>query len=163
VPINMVAGRGLPFHCATVQGDKLFPFKVSAIAGPVCASVAAAVGEIELMTGVGRVVPLGKAFTENGSEFEVIVELETVIETVPGNAVSAGKIAAVSCVGLTYVVGRGVPFQFTTRPTGTKFVPVTVKVSPAGLQAVVVFAVVGDVEVDAERDVIVGGTIEKGI
>lgn len=34
-PMNMVVGRGLPFHCAIVQGDKLFPFKVSAIAGPV--------------------------------------------------------------------------------------------------------------------------------
>lgn len=34
-PMNMVAGRGLPFHWATVQGDKPFPFTVSAIAGPV--------------------------------------------------------------------------------------------------------------------------------
>jgi hypothetical protein len=34
-PTNIVAGKGLPFHSATVQGDKPFPFKVSAIAGPV--------------------------------------------------------------------------------------------------------------------------------
>jgi len=34
-PINIVAGKGLPFHSATVQGDNPFPFKVSAIAGPV--------------------------------------------------------------------------------------------------------------------------------
>lgn len=34
-PMNMVAGRGLPFHWAIVQGDKPFPFTVSAIAGPV--------------------------------------------------------------------------------------------------------------------------------
>jgi hypothetical protein len=34
-PTNIVAGKGFPFHSAAVQGDKPFPFKVSAIAGPV--------------------------------------------------------------------------------------------------------------------------------
>jgi hypothetical protein len=53
------------------------------------------------------------------------------------------------------VVGRGEPFQFTTSPLGTKFVPFTVSVIPAGLQAGVEL----DAVEDAESDVIVGSTI----
>lgn len=80
----------------------------------------------ETMVGVGREAG---AVSVKVAELEVIVELETVTFAVPGNAESAGEIAALSCVALTNVVGRGDPFQFTTRPF-TKFVPVTVNVRP---------------------------------
>jgi len=165
VPMKIVAGKGLPFHCATEQGDKPFPFRVSAMASPVCASVAALVGEIELMTGVGKVVPVGNADTENGSEFEFVPEFgpDAVIAIVTGleaearNAVSAAVMAAVSCVALTKVVGRGEPFQLTARPFA-KFVPFTVRVRPAGLQKGVLFVAV----VDAESEVTVANLMLYG-
>jgi hypothetical protein len=65
-PIKIVAGRGLPFHCTAEHGDKLFPLIVSATGGPVSASSAALVGEMELITGIGRVEPVGSAVTKNG-------------------------------------------------------------------------------------------------
>jgi len=139
VPIKMVAGRGLPFHSAAEHGDRLFPLIVSATGGPVSASSAALVGEMELITGVGRVEPVGRDVTKNGRDFEFVpgVPPETVIATPCGllarKAVSAAVIAAVSCVALTKVVGRGEPFQLTTRPLANP-VPVTVSVSPDKLQ-----------------------------
>ena len=57
------------------------------------------------------------------------------------------------------MVGRGEPFQFTTSPLGTKFVPFTVSVIPAGLHSGVEF----DAVEDAESDVIVGSTIAKAM
>lgn len=162
VPIKMVAGSGLPFQLAIVQGDNPFPFRVSAMAGPVCVSVAALVGDNDASTGVGRIAPVGKGVTENGSEFEFVPAFapETVMAMGAGavarNAVSAAVIAAVSCVALTKVVGRGEPFQLTVRPFA-KPVPVTVRVRPDRLQKGVLFAPV--VEVDADNDVTVGNTI----
>jgi hypothetical protein len=109
---------------------------------------------------VGKDVPLGKAETENGSEFEFVpgFEPETVMATAAGvvarNAVSAAVIVAVSCVALTKAVGRGEPFQLTVRPFA-KPVPFTLKVSPPWLQKGVLFAVV----VDAESEVTVGKLI----
>lgn len=100
-PMKMLAGRELPFHSAAEQGRKPLPFTVNDTGGPDCVSNAALSGEIEVMAGAGRAVPVGIAVNENGSEFDVIVELETVIATEPWNAVSAGVITAVSCVGLT--------------------------------------------------------------
>jgi hypothetical protein len=101
-------------------------------------------------------VPVGKAVTENGSEFEFVPEFgpDTVMATAAGlvarNAVSAAEIAAVSCVALTKFVGRGEPFQLTVRPLA-KPVPFTVRVRPARLQKGVLFAV----DVDAESEVTV--------
>jgi hypothetical protein len=93
---------------------------------------------------------------EDAEDKDGIVELETVTAIAgAGKAVSVAEIAAVSCVALTKVVWRGEPFQFTTSPFGTKFVPFTVRMMPAGLQAGVVFEEV----VDAESDVMVGRTI----
>jgi hypothetical protein len=66
-------------------------------------------------------------------------------------------MAALSCVALMNVVGRGEPFQFTTSPF-TKFVPVTDKVKPAALQ----YGVEANCVVDAERFVMVGARIWKG-
>jgi hypothetical protein len=160
IPTNMFVGRVLPFHCTTEQGDKPLPITISATGGPVSVSTAAFVGEIELMTGAGRVVPVGSAVTENFRELEFVAGLlpDTAMATaaapVPRKAVSVAVIAAVSCVALTRVVGRGEPFQLMTSPS-SKSVPFTVRVSPVGLQYGVLFAEV----VDAESDVMVGRTI----
>src|SRR5437667_10955620 len=54
--------------------------------------------------------------------------LKTVTVAKPPAAISADEIAAVSCVLLTYVVGRVVPFQRTREP-GTKESPFTVSVN----------------------------------
>jgi hypothetical protein len=138
-PMKMDVGRGAPFHCTVEHGDKLLPFTVSATGGPVRASTAALVGEIELRAGAGRDVPVGKAVTENGMEFEFVAGLppETVMATaaapVARNAVSAAEIAALSWVALTRVVGRGEPFQLTTSPLANP-VPFTVRTNPDWLQ-----------------------------
>jgi len=88
-------------------------------------------GVRELMTGVGS-GEVGSVIV-NVSELDVAVELETVIVTVPGKAVSVAETVAVICVEFTNVVGRGEPFQFTTTPLA-KSVPFTVSLRPVGLQ-----------------------------
>jgi hypothetical protein len=109
-----------------------------------------------------------EAETVKGAEFERAPELDTVIEAVPAEAISAAEMRAVrygggfgfACVdgGWTNVVARGEPFQSTTEPF-TKFVPFTVRVNPVGLHAGVVF----DEVVEDETEVIVGGEIVNGI
>jgi hypothetical protein len=136
-----------PFHWTTEQGTKLLPvtFKVKVTA--VVPAVARA-GESEVIAGIGR---------ELGDVMEKLTELEltadgrfdTEIAAVPDETVSVAGIAAVSCIALTNVVWRGIPFQLTTEPL-TKLVPFTVRVKPAGLQY--------EVE-DAEADVTVGAEI----
>jgi hypothetical protein len=164
VPMNIDVGRAAPFHCTTEHGDKLLPFTVRGTGGPVSASAAALVGEIELTTGKGRFVPVARGFTENLREFEFVpgplpdTVMATAAEPVPRKAVSAGVIAALSCVALTRVVGRGEPFQLTTSPL-SKPVPVTARVRPAGLQNGALFEKV----VDADSDVIVARAIWNGI
>jgi len=69
----------------------------------------------------------------NGRELEVVAEFDTVMVAVPGNAVSAAVIVALSCVEFTKAVALGEPFQFTTSPFA-KPVPFTVRVRPNGLQ-----------------------------
>lgn len=156
-PTKIVAGSGLPFHSTTEHGSKLLPLAVSPTGGPVTASTAALDGEIELRMGAGNGEVAAGCVSENGSELEFVPGLlpDTVIATaaalVARDAVSAGVIAAVSCVELTNVVARGEPFQFTTRPCA-KPVPFTVRVKPAGLQYGVLFIAV----VDAESEVRVG-------
>jgi len=160
VPINIAVGREAPFHCTAEHGDKLLPFTVSGMGGPVNASIAAFIGEIELMAGEGRVAPVASAVTGNLREFEFVpgplpvTVIATAAAPVPRNAVSAAVIAAVSCVALTKVVWRGEPFQLTTSPLA-KPVPFTVRVKPVWLQYGVLF----DEVVDAESDVMVGSTI----
>src|SRR5690242_8954516 len=72
-----------------------------------------------------------KVVTENGNEFEVPppgAGLSTLTSAVPPLATSVSLICAVSCVGLTKVVGRGLPLNSTTAP-GTKFDPFAVSVN----------------------------------
>lgn len=163
-PMNMFVGRGAPFHCTTEHGEKPLPFTVSATGGPVSVSTAAFNGEMELMTGAGKVDPVGSAITENLRELEFVAGLapDTVIATaaapVARKAVSAGEISAVSCVAFTNVVGRGEPFQLTTSPASNP-VPFTVKVRPVWLQ----YAVLFEEEVDAEIEVMVARAIVNEI
>lgn len=105
-------------------------------------------------------MPVGSAVNENFREFEFVAGPlpDTVMAAaalpVPRKAVSAGVIAAVSCVALRKVVGRGEPFQLTTSPFANP-VPFTVRVKPVGLQYGALF----DEVVDAESDEMVGRTI----
>lgn len=116
---------------------------------------AAFAGISELIDGTGN---------DNGDvmvkvrELEFIAAPDTKIVAVPRDAVSAYVIAALSCVALTKVVGRGEPFQFTTSPF-TKSVPVTSRVKPAGLQ----YGVEAICVVEAESDVMVGAWIGNEI
>jgi hypothetical protein len=160
-PANIVV-RGLPFHCTTEHGTRLPP--LAPLASTPSMNAADPAGALEgrsvVMTGLGSGVADGA--TVKGEEADArdgIVELETVTVAGPGKAVSVAEIAAVSCVALTKAVWRGEPFQFTTSPLGTKFVPFTVSVMPAGLQAGVVFEDV----VDPDSDVMVGRTIGNAI
>ena len=143
----------LSVHRTTEQGNRLFvlfarPLTVSVNAGPPTAVLD---GESEVIDGGSKV--LG-AVMVNVAEFEVVVELDTVMAAAPGKAVSAAVIAAVSCcVEFTNVVGRGEPFQFTTSPF-TNPVPFTVSVRLVGAQKGV------DV---GEIDEMAGGTIENEI
>ena len=85
---------------------------------------------------------------------DAAVGLETVITAAPRKAVSTAEITAVSCVALTKVVARGVPFQLTTE-AATKFVPFTTRVNPDAPQYGIEAAGVVDGEIEVE--VIVGG------
>src|SRR6266699_3637849 len=84
---------------------------------------------------------------------DATVGLDTVTGAGPGKAVSVAKIAAVSCVALTKLVARGVPFQLTTE-AATKFVPFTTSVNPDapqyGMEAI------GAEDGEIEVEVIVG-------
>lgn len=69
-------------------------------------------------------------------ELELAAALDTNTVAVPREAVSAYVMAALSCIALTNVVGRGEPFQFTTESL-VKVAPLaafTVSVKPVGLQ-----------------------------
>jgi hypothetical protein len=124
---NMVV-RLLPFHTTPEHGTKPLPLTVRRNPGD---PAAALFGMSEVITGKGSEAG---AVIVKVEEAEVVVELETVTAVVPGKAVSVAEIKAVSCVGLTNVVGRGDPFQFTTSPS-TKFVPFTASVRPVVLQS----------------------------
>ena len=133
------------FHWTTEQGTKLLPVRFRDTA---TVPAVALVGESEAIAGTGSELgDVMEKFTE--LEFTADGRLDTEIAAAPSEVVSVGRIAAVSCIALTNVVGRGDPFQLTTEPL-TKFVPLTVRVKPAGLQY--------DVE-DAETEVTVGAEI----
>jgi hypothetical protein len=146
--------RPLPFHWTTEHGTQPLPSIPNKNAG-----FPAVVfdGVSDVMDGAGRELGAASVKVE---ELEVVVELETVTAAVPWNAVSAADTVAASCVAVTNVVGRGDPFQLTTRPF-TKFVPFTVSVRLERPQDGTVLGVV--VDVDAESDVTVGATIGNAV
>ena len=112
-------------------------------------------GESDVMAAAGS-DPDGAEIVK-ATEFDTTAKFATVTFADPAEAISAAEISAVSFVGLTNVVGRAEPFQFTTEAL-TKFVPVTVREKPEALQEGAEF----DEVVDADKDVIAGGTIVNG-
>jgi hypothetical protein len=150
-PTNVVVSALVPQFTAE-QGNKLFPMTERMKALPLAAAFA---GMSELIDGTGSDEG---AVMVKVRELEFVEALDTKTVAVPGEAVSAYVMAALSCVALTKVVGRGEPFQFTTSPF-TKFVPFTSKVKPVGLQNGVEAICV----VEAESEVMVGARIENEI
>jgi len=143
----------LSTHCTLEHGKKLLPVTLR---GNATVPAVAPVGEMAVITAAASV----DAEIVKGAGAELTPELETVIETVPAEAISEAGMMAVSCVELTYVVVRAEPFQLMTDvfTPFTKFVPVTVRVNPVGLQDGVVF----DEVVEVDKEVMVGGMIVKG-
>lgn len=123
-----VVGKAMPFHCTTEQGTKELPVTASVNAAAPAGTV---VGDSETILGAGRFV-VGVVIVK-ATEFDVAPGLETETPAVPGNAASVARIEAVIWVELPKVVARGEPFQLTTDPE-LKFVPLTARVKPAGLQ-----------------------------
>ena len=153
-----VVVRALPFQFTTEHGESVpLPAPEASTPSKNAADPAGAFdGTSVVIAGFGSGVLDGAMVKGDESEASAgLLTLETVIVAGPGNAVSVAEMAAVSCVALTKVVGRGEPFQLTVSPLGTKFVPFTVRVIPDALQAGVVF----DADVDAESEVIVGSAI----
>jgi hypothetical protein len=129
----------------------LLPFTERIKAPPPAAALE---GASELIDGAGNDVG---AVMVKVRELELATVLDTKTVAVPRAAVSANVIAAVSCVPLTNVVGRGEPFQFTTESL-VKIVPVpavTVRIKPVVLQ----YGVEGSCVVDAESDAMARGEI----
>jgi hypothetical protein len=117
----VVLGELLKF--TTEPATKPVPFTVNEKAGP---PAVALVGESAVMAGAGLL-------TANVELAEVPppgVGLVTVTGKLPTAVMSAGEIAAVSCVALTNVVVLAAPLKFTTE-LETKPVPFTVNVKPA--------------------------------
>lgn len=67
-----------------------------------------------------------------------------------------GGVEPEVAAGCTYIVGTGAPFQFTTEPPLTKFVPFTISVKLVGLQLATVAVCIVDPGNTAASDVIVG-------
>ena len=115
------------------------------------------VGESNVTAGAGKFV--AGAVTEKGSELERAKPFDTVMGKDPWVSASEKGMMAVRYgagvgfpAGWTNVVGRGEPFQLTTEPPFTKFVPFTVRVKLAGLHS----GVEGNCVVDANKEVIAG-------
>jgi hypothetical protein len=141
-------------HCTTEHGTKLvLGLLVTVSVNPALPARAVVgengAGEPTPRVGVGRFI-VGVEMV-NGSEFDAPAELETETAAATFEAVSEGKIAALSCVELITVVARCDPFQFTTESL-VKVVPVaafTVRVKPLRLPQ--------NGAETGERDAIAGG------
>jgi hypothetical protein len=140
-------------HCTTEHGRIFVPVTTKVV--PAAPAVAVD-GDTVVIVGAGG----DEGEIVKGIAFERTPKLDTSICTVPVEAIFEAGIVALSCVELTNVVvsaagsaGGGLLTQLTTEP-GTKFVPVTVRVTPEGLH--------DGVEFD-EREVMAGGTIVNWI
>src|SRR5689334_24126003 len=99
-----VVVRSLPFQRTTDVETKFVPLRFKVKAGSLACLVS---GEMVLSVGAGL-------FTVTVCAFEVPppgVGLKTVTENVPAVAASVAGMAAVTCVGDTYVVVRFAPSQ----------------------------------------------------
>src|SRR2546425_1184541 len=123
VALTRAVVRELPFQRTTELATKLEPVTVSVNAAP---PTAALVGESERRAGTG-LVTLKLSAPERPPPG---AGLKTVTSVVPGNAMSAAEIVAVSRESLTKTVVRPEPPQRTTEFT-TKLFPVTVRVDCA--------------------------------
>jgi len=127
-----------PFQFTIDVETKFVPFTVRVNCG---SPAAAQVGLIELMAGVALIV--------NVAPPDVPPHPPTVIEAVPGVAISEAGTIAVSRVEETNVVTSGLPFQFTVVPE-TKLLPFTVSVNcgpPAAVQVGLSELIVGVVPI----------------
>src|SRR6266567_3962442 len=123
VPLTFVVVRLVPFQYTTEPLTNPFPFTVR-VKAPVPA--VADEGASEVIEGV-RLSPwlMVKAILPEVPPPGA--GLNTITWAVPATAMSAVLMAACSCVPLTYVVVRLVPFQYTTEPFINPF-PFTVRV-----------------------------------
>lgn len=129
-------------HCTTEHGTKLVVFFGSVLLVMVSVTPALPARAVVGESGDGEPDPRagGERFVVgvemvNCSEFDVPAALDTETFAVALEAVSIGKIVAVSWVELATVVARDDPFQFTTESL-VKVVPVaafTVRVKPLRL------------------------------
>jgi hypothetical protein len=133
------------------QGKKLLPVTTRLKAPDPTAALA---GMSDVADGARKFV-VG-AVTEKLTELERADPFDTVMGKDPWVTASVYGMMALTCVALTNVVGRGEPFQFTTVPPFTKFVPFTISVKPAGLQSGAVGDCVVDPDNSAANEEIVG-------
>jgi hypothetical protein len=127
-----------PFQFTIEVEMKFVPLTVNVNCG---SPAAAQVGLSELMVGTALIV--------NVTAPDVDAHPATVIEAVPGVAMSEAGTVAVSFVEETNVVVSGLPFQFTAEPE-TKLLPFTVNVNcgpPAAVQLGLIELIVGVVAI----------------
>lgn len=143
-----------PFvHCTPEQGSRFDPVTIKVAPEDPAAALA---GKMDAIVGAGGV----EAVMLKGDVLDSVPELDTSMFTVAAEAIKKGGTTAVNCVELTKVVARdeggadGEVTHSTTEPF-TKFVPVTVRVMPKGLQDGVEF----DEVVDEDTAVTVGSMI----
>jgi hypothetical protein len=119
---------------------KFMPLTVNVNCG---SPTAAQIGLSELMVGTAAIV--------NVAAPDVDAHPPTVIEAVPGVAMSEAGTVAVSCFELTNVVTRGLPFQYTVSPWMKSLLgPFTVSVKsgpPAPMQVGLIELIVGVVPI----------------
>jgi hypothetical protein len=119
----------VPFHWTTEHGTKFVPTTFRVNAPEPASALEGDSGDVVAVIGEASVA----AVTEKLTEFDRADPLDTVMGTVTALIASANGMSAVTCVALTNEVGRGWPFQFTTEPPFTKFVPFTISVKPSAL------------------------------
>src|SRR5882672_2908569 len=123
VAFTNVVALAVPLNLTTEAGTNPVPVTVSVKPAP---PAVAPLGLSEVIAGAGL-------FTVNDEFPEAPppgVGFVTMTLKLPAVAMSAGTIAAVTCVALTNVVVLVLPLKPTTAP-GTKFDPFTVNVKPA--------------------------------
>jgi len=129
-----------PFQFTIEVEMKFVPLTVNVNCG---SPHAAQIGLSELMVGTAAIVSVTAP--------DVDAHPPTVIEAVPGVAMSEAGTVAVSCFELTNVVARGLPFQYTVSPWMKSLLgPFTVNVKsgpPAAMQVGLIELIVGVVPI----------------